>query len=1180
MSNTLPRMSSPVASASTTNTAEEEEFAKYTHYEHIRKRPDMYLGSILPVEEPIHVMGENNLMESKQLKYIPALYKLFDEIIVNAADNRHRDQNMNTIKVTIEEDGTISVYNNGKGIPIRKQQVDGQEIYVPELIFGHLLTSSNYNDNKERVTGGRNGYGAKLTNIFSDKFTIETVDSQRKLQFKQTWTNNMTKVGKATVKELKSDKGDYTKVTFKPSYRDFGLEGLDEDHLQLFKRRVYDLTATIRGVKVYLNGSMIPVKSFKDYIQLFTGKDSEVVYEKVNDRWEVAVAPNDSGQFQHVSFVNSINTVRGGTHVDLVAKQLIDNVMERLKKAVKSDNLGLRPVVIKNNLFLFVNCLIVNPSFNSQTKELLTTRPAQWGSVCFLSDNFFKKVAQTAIMQASLEQVQDKQDKLLKKTDGTKKRRIQGIPKLDDADCAGTRRSQECTLFLTEGDSAKTTAVQGISAIKNGSDLFGVYPLRGKVLNVRDATKVQVAENTEIRQLKEILGLQTGKTYTDTSTLRYGRVALFTDADTDGSHIKGLVINFFDAHFPSLLKLPNFLTEFVTPIVKCSKGTQKRVFYTIPEFNEFQEAHPSHKTWNVKYYKGLGTSTKEEAQDYFKNLQTNLKTFSPVEQVDREALDMVFSKSRADDRKTWLSSYDPQSYLDRRLQTFKVSDFINKDLIHFSNYDNTRSIPKLIDGLKPSQRKVLYTLFTTKDDTIKVAQLSGRVSEHTAYHHGEQSLADTIVGLAQDFCGSNNLNLLVPDGQFGSRRMGGADAASPRYIFTRLQKYTRLIFHPDDDKILPKQYDDNKPIEPDYYLPIIPMILVNGATGIGSGYSTHVPPHNPLDIIKLIRSKLAQTEEPPQLKPWYKGFNGTVEQNPNKVDEQLVSGTFTLTNNGQTLEITELPVGVWTQKFKEKYLEPDQKEKLPPGIQDLVKDYREVKSDTQVYFNIDLTRPLTPEEACNLFKLKSVVRTSNMVLADTNMRLKKYASANAIIEEYFPIRLDGYAKRKDYKVKHLEKELRKLQNRLRYINAVLENKIQLHRQSKALIEQQLEALQFSKEDDPPSFDYLLKLPMWSTTLEKYNELKEDHDKTQQLLDVLQNKSPAQLWLEDLDTLERHVVKALEDVPLSNASSSSSSSVASSSGSGGRTSTRPSKRTSSDPISRQAKPTKRSRLTET
>lgn len=233
--------------------------------------------------------SEGNMMVQKQIEYVPGLYKIFDEILVNAADNKQRDKNMDCIKIEIKpEENQISVWNNGQGIPVAMHK--DENMYVPTMIFGHLLTSSNYNDEEDKVTGGRNGYGAKLCNIFSEKFTVETAAKQYKLQFKQTWGSNMTKASEPKVKDFFGE--DYTKVTFQPDLKKFKMDKLDDDIVALMSRRAYDIAASSRGVKVFLNGQRLPVKTFKDYIDLYIkGKEDEmgnslkVVYEQPNERY-------------------------------------------------------------------------------------------------------------------------------------------------------------------------------------------------------------------------------------------------------------------------------------------------------------------------------------------------------------------------------------------------------------------------------------------------------------------------------------------------------------------------------------------------------------------------------------------------------------------------------------------------------------------------------------------------------------------------------------------------------------------------------------------------------------------------------------------------------------------------------------------------------------------------------
>jgi DNA topoisomerase-2 len=419
-----------------------------------------------------------------------------------------------------------------------------------------------------------------------------------------------------------------------------------------------------------------------------------------------------------------------------------------------------------------------------------------------------------------------------------RRRRIHN-PNLTDANKAGTKNSQECVLILTEGLSASGLARAGIASI-SGHDRYGVFPLRGKVLNVRDATHDQIAKNAEITQLKQILGLQHKKVYESTKELRYGHIMIMTDQDHDGSHIKGLLINFFEAQFPSLLKLPDFLIEFITPIVKVFKGDIKKPkkqisFFTMPEY-EYWKENNTESGWKHKYYKGLGTSGDEDAKVYFADLDKHMKYFEPMEDEGKRLVELAFSKSKADERKEWLRTYQPGTYLDHTMDMISYPDFINKELILFSIADCARSIPSVVDGLKPGQRKILFGAFKRNlKNEIKVVQLAGYVSEHTGYHHGEVSLQSTITAMAQTFAGSNNVNLLDPSGNFGSRLQGGKDAASARYIYTSLSHFARKVLPPHDDRLLTYNDEDGQKIEPCWYVPVLPMILINGAEGIGTG---------------------------------------------------------------------------------------------------------------------------------------------------------------------------------------------------------------------------------------------------------------------------------------------------------------------------------------------------------
>lgn len=961
---------------------------------------------------------EIDSMELRDVNFVPGLYKIFDEILVNAADNKQRDKNMDTIKVTVDrENGEISVLNNGRGIPIEMHQKE--KIWIPEMIFGHLLTSSNYDDDQEKVTGGRNGYGAKLCNIFSTKFTLETADSKSKKKYTQTWLKNMSRMEPAKIVNSKGD--DYTKVTFSPDFAKFKMSGIDDDFEALVKRRVYDLAGTSRGVKVWLNGEKIKVNNFKRYMEMYTKaikrergdeavtEASDIIIDSPDIRWEIGFAVSD-GSFQQVSFVNSIATTSGGTHVNYVADQICNKLAEIVKKKNKG-GAALKLHQIRNHIFLFVNCLIVNPAFTSQTKEQLTTKHTQFGSKCVISDEFLKKIARTEVVSNILHFAEQKADQMLKKSDGGKRSRIHN-PKLTDANKAGSKDGYRCTLILTEGDSANGLAVAGRSVVS--ADLFGVFPLRGKLLNVRDAGLEQISKNAEIQNIKNFLGLKHKTEYKDCKSLRYGHLMIMTDQDHDGSHIKGLLINFLQCSFPSLLKIPEFLVEFITPIVKVFKGnpkhpTKSQSFFTMPEFEAWKESHQHERGWEHKYYKGLGTSTTDDAQVYFRDLDKHLKEFHVMQDHESALIELAFSKKKADERKEWLRQFKPGTYLDHSTREITYSDFINKELILFSMADNIRSIPSVVDGMKPGQRKVMYTCFrlNLKKD-MKVGELASTVSGSTDYHHGDASLQGTIINLAQTFVGSNNVNCLEPSGNFGSRLQGGSDAASARYTFTRLSPFARLIFNSADEPLLTYNTSDDKKIEPEVFVPVVPMILINGADGIGTGWSSNIPNYNPEDIVENLK-RLMRGEEMVPMTPWFRDFKGTVTQIA--PDRYKFSGIIKQTSDTE-LEITELPIRMWTQDFKERIVTIIKGEKVPSFI----KDYDDYNTHRDVHFVLRMEekhmKAALEEGLEEKFKLSKTIATSNLVAFDPEGRITKYATVEDIMKEFYAIRIKFYEKRK------------------------------------------------------------------------------------------------------------------------------------------------------------------------
>jgi DNA topoisomerase-2 len=1181
------------ASASASGSAELGKYQKMSDKEHILKKPDTYIGSIDMTQTETYVYNsETSSIVQREITYIPGLYKLFDEGAVNSRDHYVRqaqaiaDGKPNALPVTyidfdISDDGVISITNDGNGIDVA--QHPEHKLWIPEMIFGHLRTSTNYDENKkEKIVGGKNGFGFKLVLIWSTWGRIETIDHTRGLKYIQEFKNNLEEICPPKITKASTAKP-YTKVSFRPDYTRFGLENstLTPDMRALFEKRVYDIAAiTDKSVKVRYNGTQVAVKHFQQYIDLYIGAKGETkrIYESPDPRWEYVVALSSSGEFQHVSFVNGIYTQKGGKHVEYIVNQIVRKLTEFIKNKKKID---VKATTIKEQLALFLRCDIENPSFSSQSKDELGTSSTAFGSTCKVSDDFIEKLAKMGVMDAACELTAVKESKAAKKTDGSKTRTIRGIPKLIDANFAGTEKSSQCTIILCEGDSAKAGIVSGLS--REDRNIIGVYPMKGKIMNTRGEPVKKISENNEIKEIKQILGLEVGRKYTPDDVkyrLRYGKVIFMTDQDLDGSHIKGLGINLFQSEWPSLAEIPGFIGFMNTPILKAKKGTQEKVFYNEGEYRAWKEgttaggAAANTTGWNIKYYKGLGTSTGKEFKEYFEHKK--IVDFMHSGGVCNDAIDMVFNKKRADDRKTWLSTYSRDRYLDTLQPSVTYEKFIHDEMIHFSKYDCDRSIPNGMDGLKISLRKILFSAFKKNLKTeIKVAQFSGYVSEHSGYHHGEASLNAAIVGMAQNFVGSNNINLFEPNGQFGTRLQGGKDSASERYIFTQLNKITRFIFRAEDDPVLTYLDDDGQSVEPIFYVPIIPMVLVNGVKGIGTGFSTDIMCYNPQQIMDYLKYKLSSTSmstPAPTINPYYKNFKGTIQRitdgntspNPssNAAAKYIIKGCYTILDD-KKIRITELPIGTWTddyKKFIEQLIEPVAKKSDASGSASassaaavqLVKDYSDMSTDAEV----DITLTMMPniiatyrdkvvEHGCTMLEkclgLYTTQSTTNMNMFDANEKLKKYSTPEEIVDDYYPVRIEYYQKRKAYLLDALRKELLVLSNRARYISEILDDTIDLRRKTTAMMVQILKDRKYDMQtqngdngDNADGSDsgyagykYLLKLPMDSVSEENVEKLRMEKEKKEKELAHLESKTAENLWQDDLAELEEEYKKFME-----------------------------------------------------
>lgn len=1133
-----------------------EKLRKMTAVEHVLRRPDLYVGSMELTQLTHWSLGEQ--MELRSAPFNAALYKIVDEILVNAMDQATRcatekkKHQVHQITVDALEPVGLSVANDGKGIPVEIHQEYQQ--YHHELVFGELRTSTNFDDEEKRIVGGRNGLGCKLTNILSERFVVTGVDAARRRSIRLTFEDHMSQK-QVDVVDVQRDSAnaarDSTEVAFVPSHVFPDRDAVWNAMLPFLKRRVQDVAVLHPQVDVTWCGQQMPKWSFTEYAsqcvrsldpnRVVVGWDMKVSLSAHQVVWQVAATWKEADHdWPSLSFVNGVWTQQHGTHVDAIKAACTQVIMDACKKT------DIKKTWIKDHLVLFVNAVVENPSFESQSKLQLVTKVA----VPPLTSAQQKQLLSTGIVEALLQRCGAK-PVATRLARGT----ISDIDHLLDAPLAGSKDAEQCILFLVEGLSARTSCLAGFAALDaHVRKRCGVFALKGKVLNVRGLKPKDWEQNAEVQHLKRILGVP----FLGDGKPRYGRVVFFTDQDLDGYHIRGLLLNLFEQCWPALIK-PGFLLSFRTPIVKVLR--QGRIVLQCFDAEEFERSkaliRPSDQ---IKYYKGLGTSDKSEAMQYFSELAHHLITFS-FDERGAESLHLAFHKDESDQRKTWLMdpkqetpplrsvgphaelNAHPALGLELRWQQ-DVSEFVHHDLVQFARYNVMRSVPHLMDGLKVSQRKILYTCLqrnVVKD--TKVLTLAGDVMADTAYHHGDSSLHDTIKGMAQDFVGALNLPLLVPCGQFGSRLDGGDDSASARYVFTKLQPYTRLLFRPEDDALLPSQDDDGKPIEPQWYCPVIPVLLCNGCNGIATGFSTSVPSYHPLQLIQYLRHRLRPESDErkslePSLVPWYKGFRGTVTCSDQEC--KLLGRAMLVSRKPCRVRIDELPPHTWVsayQKQLQQWIDSNLDKKKTPEqqLRGALRSFVSSSQLDQICFELtfdDASADLVSESIesgafFKTFKLIENVSFKNMHGFDEHLKVIHLESIEQYLSWFMDRRIEVYEQRKHRLLHELRQRVARNQLRWTFVQDMLHKllpiwgvkhdlALAMMRDRYASHESSLTALGL---DWLELLDAMLRTPLHQFTEEKVQELQRECQSAEETRRRLEEETAVTLWLRDLDELE-------------------------------------------------------------
>ena len=936
--------------------------------------------------------------------------------------------------------------------------------------------------------------------------------------YRQRFENNLAVTHPPDLRKptVKDGKASLTQIRWKVDLQRLGMTApIDGDVLAMLRTRMFDVAAcTAERLAVSVDGQRVPVKSLKDYAtamgDALVGRD---VVEEATARMEVCFMNVETMGACVVGFVNGVRCSTG-THVEFVWRKLCDAMSEQLTKRMK------RPVVVKkdqlkDHVGLVINATVVNPSFSSQTKEKLDTPVQRLGVQAFaLSAATVRAMDKFGIMDA-LRAAQETLDaKLVQKAVKSDRARMQTIPKYEKA--LKLTSKEPCSLYLTEGDSAKALAVAGFSVV--GRDYNGVFPLRGKLVNVQGMSVSKALEHKEIKHLTQILALDPHASYTRETALQlpYRHLVIFTDQDTDGAHIMGLVLNWLRIFYPTLLAaLPDFVHRFATPIIRAKIGSETRSFFSQPEYDEWiGHRQPS----SVKYYKGLGTSTGEDAKRYFSDIEAHRFPLRYSGTACAAAVDCLFNGGMTGERKRLLEVADPAAYIQYGRDDITFATVCLTELVQHGLADNRRSIASAIDGLKPSQRKVLHVMLSRPAGECKVAQLAAAVAEKTAYHHGEKSMVQTMVAMAQPWMGACNIALLKPNGMFGSRHDVRTEHSAERYIFTERHAIAPLIFPAADRCVLEYAQDDGRVVEPKYFVPIVPFVLINGTDGIGTGWRSALPAFAAKSVIDNVRRLVKDPNASLQnIQPDYFGFKGTVHAD--EKGDWIFTGTYVI-ETPTTLRITELPPKVWTSPYVEWMRETligDGDNRFVLSIEDHSLD-SDVNLLIKVKSNMAVT--LKDRDIVKQFKLSLRVHMTQLNLFDETDTLMHFDTVDQIMRKHAAVRRALYATRISAQITSLTREEQIAVSKARFVREVRAQTLVPSGMTKPALEAALAAANYYNDDG--GYKYLHSVGVFSLTRDASAALEAEADKLSDMVRKLKATTPEDVWLAELDELHEAI----------------------------------------------------------
>lgn len=1154
---------------------------KYNTREEAIRSKNWAAGSHKQLKDSQYTFGLDGSANYEEIIFAPSFHKIIDEPIVNALDQALKKCNVakpvKNIQIAFSrQDNSIEIRDDGPGIPIEIQTETN--VFIPEFCCAFFDQGSNNGEAKEDGIGGINGLGLKLVNTLSTYFKIDTCDGKK--IYTQEWLTGKTVRKEPVIKSAPKSVKPYTSIKFVPDYEFFGYTSVSTELCDLIEKLLIT-RATMASVYVnkfskvaiYYNRTEIKVKKLVELAANITKlleKENIVCNFKHSPTLDIAyiITKTPTNKGAALTNVNGI-VVCAGKHIKSMSSTLLKRVDETMRKSTKTKNKFSISYLTKN-IIILCNMQLPSPNWTGQRKDYLDS---DIGEIT-IPNSVIKSVVEFT-RDTIIENLYGKKTKT-----ATNKIRVD---KYKAATFAGTAKSNQCTLFIVEGDSAMAPVYTAIKNNKElGAERYGILCSGGVIINARKETKIVSTSTTEyfqrsekltknifINSLMQVVGLNYSYKYdpksptfeSEMKTLRYHYICGALDQDLDGNNIFGLTKNFILLFWPNLIKI-GMLKKLETPIVRLypKKGGQVMEFYHDSEHKKYT-SDPNYQAdkYDERYYKGLSTNSNEEVIAMFKSCAKHIYTIE-YDPAAHETVEIYYGKDTKK-RKVELSTPINTTYENllarRKNMQITCTDYLQNDVKPFQLDNILRKLNSAIDGMNQSGRKIYhgshkYFAAAGKKD-VKAEQLAGFIANREIYHHGDTNLGKSILGKTKLMVGGIQIPHIIATGQSGSRLEGGEDCGEPRYVGVKFNKKCMdLLFPPKDYYMLNFIFDEGRRGEPCHYIPIIPMIVESHSLP-GTAWKLQVWGRDVFGVIDVVRECInaGKCENVPEIPFCTRGFLGDIRRLGNSYAS---FGTYKIVDSKHII-ITELPLRVWSNKYEASVLQP-----MLDGDGGYVEDVKNA-SDTNTVeihvklcdgaldrinakygqingFNIEVIDPI--EDFFHLYNIMS--ETVNLIGYNNEvLELKRYED---VIPIWFPLRQKLYCQRMEREKLMLEMRLLVLTNTIKYLtSSEYVNKCENVESMMAFLrEKQYPMLNTAIMHDPGfvknediwkafiecgTYDYLMDLREKDKTDRHIEKLTGEKMIVENDLENLNKTTWKTLWIKELNQFENVVKEGLK-----------------------------------------------------